>query len=108
MIVVNIEIWPMGKEESKRQLAVIAIGNDGTGTEQRGNYSFGISHQAGTRYTKTLDPRALVRGIGAWRKGRVEHFPRRAGVVALVWATLVKSFGIHGPTEAEARGKDKL
>lgn len=84
MIVVRIEMWPSGSEELKRDLAVVVIGNDLTGTDQQGNYRVIASHQAGTKYAKTLEPRELLAGVGVWKRGRVEAFPRRLGAVQLV------------------------
>ena len=84
MIVVRIELWPAGDRERRRDLAVVVIGSDLTGTDQQGNYRVVASHQAGTRYAKTLEPRDLLAGVGVWKRGRVEAFPRRLGAVQLV------------------------
>lgn len=38
MVVIKIELWPLGFEENKQQLGEMYIANDCSGTQTRGNY----------------------------------------------------------------------
>lgn len=62
MIVVKLELWPLGSEEHMVPLGAMAIVNDGTGSERRGNYDIGIVGK--TPIYK--------------REARVEDYPRKA------------------------------
>lgn len=62
MIVINIELWPLGREEKKKHLGTIKITNDGTGTQEWGNYDVTLSRKG--------SPNSVL------RKGRVEGFKR--------------------------------
>ena len=42
VIVVRVELWPFGSEENKKEFGLLKIVNDGTGTQSRGNYHFGL------------------------------------------------------------------
>lgn len=42
MIKVTIELYPFGVEAEKRTIGEMFIANDGTGTHELGNYSYGI------------------------------------------------------------------
>lgn len=47
MLKVTVEIWPFGSEEGRRTLAVMNIGNDMTGTRERGNYKCILNPDSG-------------------------------------------------------------
>ena len=71
MIVVRVELWPLGNKERSRHLGTAVIANDGTGTRDRGNY-----HVLLGKFGEQ-DPERLLRvKSAAWRRGRVEGFPR--------------------------------
>lgn len=77
MLVVSIELWPLGSRENAKRLATALITNDGTGTAERGNYHYAI--------------RGLKRS--SWkRKGRIADFPRQSyGAVELLAEVLKDS-----------------
>ncbi len=39
MIVLRVEVWPDGDQKRAREIGVVEIANDETGTADRGNYS---------------------------------------------------------------------
>jgi hypothetical protein len=47
MLRITIELVPYGKEEYKRTIGSIEIGNDGTGDYRVGNYKYSISDETG-------------------------------------------------------------
>jgi hypothetical protein len=69
MIVVTIELWPGGYKEKSRPLGVISITNDGTGTKEKSNYNYVLSH-AGLFFGQRKEP---------VKKGLL-HLPRPVGV----------------------------
>jgi hypothetical protein len=80
MLRVTIDLLPYGDETTKRNLGVIEIANDGTGTKSRGNYMV----------------RTAIRGQPkqTWRKGAVKDFPRlQLGVYDLLLRALVATVG---------------
>lgn len=66
MIVVKIELWPLGIEANAQVLGEIEIVNDGTGTPTEGNYNINLYK---------WNSRRTGRG-GIWRKGKIVGFPR--------------------------------
>lgn len=50
MIVVKVELWPFGQEELAKTLGVATITNDGTGTQDSGNYVAQLFKE--TRYAR--------------------------------------------------------
>lgn len=74
MIVVKIEMYPKGREEGSYPLGVMVITNDGTGTQEAGNYKYTISH-AGVHLGKRKEP---------YKQGRVRGFRRTASPYRLV------------------------
>jgi len=63
MIVVKIELWPMGFESKKRELGRMFIDNQG-GTDKRGDYRVRVLRKGST--DKVL------------RECKVENYPRRS------------------------------
>lgn len=100
MIVVRIELWTRGKQEEAKELATIAIANVG-GDAYDGDYEYGISHQANTKWAYERDPHKLLRHLDAdgkktcelWRTGKVRGFRRASGVVRLLLSVLAHAFG---------------
>lgn len=83
MIVVKIEVWPMGIEERARPIGNITIANDGTGDEEKGNYLAALSH-AGFYYGKRKEP---------WKKGAVKDHPRKLSPYHLVHKAISACLG---------------
>jgi hypothetical protein len=78
MIVVNIELWPGGDKNRKRNLGHMVITNDGTGTERVGNYRVTLSH-AGIYYGKRKEP---------WKTGVVRNHLRMLSPYHLILRAL--------------------
>lgn len=55
MLVVHLEVWPGGDSTKRRKIGQINITNDGTGTEEVGNYNISASH-AGKYYGTNPKP----------------------------------------------------
>lgn len=71
MLVIKVELWPLGDESEARELQRVLVINDGTGTAEHGNYLV----------------RALRRGSRTvvQRTGAVTNHPRlRDSVLVLV------------------------
>lgn len=79
MIRVTIELLPHGKQEGKRVLGVLDIANDGSGTDEIGNYD-GELH---AEYTQPGEP----------RKGRVLSFNRKRQSAWTLVGMFLKKFG---------------
>lgn len=79
MIRVTIELLPHGKDAGKKVLGVLDIANDGSGTDEIGNYS-GELH---AEYTKPGDP----------RRNRVLGFNRKRKSVWTLVGMFLKKFG---------------
>lgn len=61
MLVIKVELWPLGVEEEAQPMGTMTITNDRTGGHGKGNYDIKIY--------KWEDK-------GIWKKGRIEDFPR--------------------------------
>lgn len=68
MIVIKIELWPLGDKTKAQILGEIEITNDGAGTRDTGNYNVKLFKWNNKDRTK--------RG-GIWRQGKVAGFPRK-------------------------------
>lgn len=80
MLVVTIELWPGGDQARKRHLGTARIANDGRGTLSAGDYDVTLS--------RCGQPNQ------AWRRGRVEGFPRRRlGPWDLLYRSLAATVG---------------
>lgn len=64
MIVVKMELWPLGDESRKKTIGTVRIVNDGTGTWSRGNYNVSVMHRGKGKEHKV------------WRHGRVTDYAR--------------------------------
>jgi hypothetical protein len=78
MIKVTIELYPGGSRYNKKTLGIINIGNDGTGTEEIGNYNYALCKQ---------DLKTLL------KQGRIEQFGRQRGCYELLYEVLKDVFG---------------
>jgi hypothetical protein len=78
VLVIRIEMWPLGDESRKRELGVAHIINDGTGDLKYGDYKVKLFKSP--EYAKTP---------GVWKSGQVLHFPReRLGPWDLLYRAL--------------------
>jgi hypothetical protein len=73
MIVVLIQLFSARGEEKDKPLGIIKIHNDGTGDTHFGNYKYELSHAG-----------KYIRRKGAYKKGRIEKFPRKASPYRLI------------------------
>ena len=79
MIVVKIEMWPLGIESNKYDIGHIVIANDGRGTHTCGHYDATIFQQGSPK---------------VWKDVRVEEFPRQAkNVYHLLYQVLHAALG---------------
>lgn len=91
MLMIKIEMWPLGDSSKKRDLAAIAIANVG-GDEDVSDYEFWVSHQIDSIYSKGWESYELFasKRKGVWKRGRVEGFRRSLGAVRLLQSVLKK------------------
>lgn len=73
MIVVKIELWPLGNANKAREIGRVEIANDGSGTKTHGNYLVNLLH-AGIYWGKP----------GVWKRGKVTKHPRMQSPYHLV------------------------
>ena len=95
MLVVTVELWPLGDRSRRHTLGVGVIANDGTGTIEHGGYdaAFGPGKAPSA---------ARCRG------GRLKEFPRTGGRMRfwhLVMAALVAAFGEDELSRADSEPK---
>lgn len=91
MIVVKIEMWPLGDESKKRELGRTYIYNAG-GDRKRGDYEARVCRKGKTDYTLN----ELHTGEGFTRTGRVENYPRLS---YNVWRLVLKALRACFPEE---------
>jgi len=77
MIVVKIELWPKGVPGSAIEIGRMYIANDGTGSENVGNYDGVLCRRGTIDIPEPLSPF----GPQGTRQGRVENHKRRSLVV---------------------------
>lgn len=72
MIIVKVELHPQGahKGEAPTLMGLMLVENDGTGSEERGNYTATLM-KGGPRL-------GITRGAPIWKVTRVEGFPRKS------------------------------
>ena len=68
MIVIRVELWPLGFESRKREIGVARIWRTG-GTVASGTYEVAL--------LKSPEYASARNVGGVWRKGKVLDFPRR-------------------------------
>lgn len=66
MVVVKIELWPHGLESKAREIGRAEIINDGTGTEEVGNYKIRLKHSG-----------SWVKKEGYWKTGGLSGYKRK-------------------------------
>jgi hypothetical protein len=82
MIVIKIELWPLGFESHKREIGRMHITNKGTNTGTRGDYKVDLMRRKSTN--KVL------------RTGDVDNFPRKS---KSIWKLVLKSLKTVFPEE---------
>lgn len=88
MIVIRIEMWPLGDEKRKRLLGIARISNDGLGTADTGNYKVELSKFGSETQI--------------WKRGRVESFPRlKLGPWDLLFRALARTVGYRSKVDDE-------
>jgi hypothetical protein len=94
MIMIKVEMWPLGNSDHKRDLAAISITNVG-GNYETGDYEARISHQIDSEYgNEWIDHETFAdNGAGTWKVVRVTGFKRSLGAIKLLVAVLRKAFG---------------
>lgn len=76
MIVVKVELWPLGSEAKATELGRMYIANDGTGDAERGSYDVAVCRKGYRSVPAPIDKREGA--PRATRVGRVENYPRLA------------------------------
>ena len=88
MIVVKIELWPLGAESRKREIGRMYIANVG-GDVERGDYQVAVCR----RGSDAVPAPILPNGPKATRTGEVRDYPRLAyNVWRLITRALKSSF----------------
>lgn len=98
MICLRIEMWPKGDHTKKYDLAAIVISNEG-GNANTADYQYAISHQINTDRGKywtgyeqfVKEVFSIGTSPNIWKKGIVEGFYRKDGVVKLISQVLKKA-----------------
>lgn len=85
MVVVKIELWPLGQQDQARLIGCAIITNDGTGNIISGNYDVCLRHSGEYAGKK-----------GIWKQGRVENHKRRLSPYHLVYKALKAALNIRG------------
>ena len=91
MIVVKIELWPLGNEDEKREIGRTYISNVG-GTPTRGDYKVRVCRKGQFEY----DPRKALEGRGFTRTGEVSNYPRKS---YNVWRLILRALQSCFPEE---------
>jgi len=77
MVVVRIELWPLGQQDKAILLGVCNIVNDGGGDSIFGDYDVQLSHAG-----------KYIRKKGIWKEGRITHHRRSLSPYHLVYAAI--------------------
>lgn len=89
MIVVKLELWPLGDESRAREIGRTYIANDGTGTADRGDYQVAVCRRGTNAVPAPINPD----GPKATRTGEVKDYPRLAyNVWRLIARALLSAF----------------
>lgn len=93
MIVIKVELWPFGKEEKKREIARTYIHNDGTGTNDSGNYKVRVCRN---KYKSDKGYEYPSKDQIYTRLGEVNNYPRS---LLNVWQLVIRSLLSAFPEE---------
>lgn len=103
MIVVKIELWPLGYEGNKRELGRMYIANDGTGTQERGDYKVAVCRKGSPIIPSTW---GFTNGAKPAREGVVLNYPRKA---YNVWRLILRALKDCFPEENKSeRDRDRV
>ncbi len=93
MIVVKLELWPLGDESRRRELGRTYVWNDGrSANPKRGDYGVAVARRG------HAGPwRDVVRGSKAQRRGAVTDYPRLS---YSVWRLIIRALKSAFPEEA--------
>lgn len=93
MIVVRVELWPLGSEIGKKEIGRMYIANDGTSRERsRGNYQAVVCRRGSTDLPQPINPD----GPRGSRVGEVAGFPR---IAYSVWRLVSRALRSAFPEE---------
>lgn len=104
MIVVKVELWPMGSEVAAKEIGRTYIANDGAGSRDLGDYKVAVCRRGTTAVPREIYPEDLskyppevVERLGgapkAARAGEVKDYPRLSyNVWRLVARALLAAF----------------
>lgn len=95
MIVVKIELWPFGYEGNKEEIGRMYIANEGTGTQERGNYKVAVSRRGTKAVPSTW---GFANGAKPLREGVVLDYPRKA---YNVWRLIMRALKDCFPEETK-------
>ncbi|MFZ6731267.1 hypothetical protein ACO0LG_05015 [Undibacterium sp. Ji42W] len=94
MLRVTIEILPSGDESRKRHLGTVEIANDGTGSQEIGNYSIRLAKFGRPNQT--------------WLYGKLSGFDRiRRGPYDLLLQSLLATIGVRNSATVEEYKKSQ-
>lgn len=89
MLVIKIEIWPLGYEGRKRELAQAFIGLTEVNEEGEGTYNYALLKDG-----KKVKPHGRVAKTNKWRDGKVSGHPRlKRGPWDLLYRVLAAAVG---------------
>jgi len=84
MIVVKIELWPLGDKSRSKEIGRMYVTNDGSGNVDRGNYTVAVCRRGSTERTKPT------------RTGSVSNYPRQS---YNVWRLILRALKSAFPEE---------
>lgn len=107
MIVVKIELWPMGVESSAREIGRTYIANDGHGTADRGDYNVAVCRRNTDAVPREIYPDGHpTNQPRAARVGQVRDYPRLAyNVWRLIARALLAAFPEEVPKGKQPKGE---
>jgi predicted transcriptional regulator YdeE len=93
MLRVTVELVPFGIESNSKEIFTLLIGNDGTGTQEEGNYTYYASEveddMKWAKFRRHFDTIELKKGE---YKGRYVGFSRKRTAKELVMLVLMDIF----------------
>ena len=86
MLVIKIELWPLGDGNKARELGRMYVANTGKGTKSKGDYKVAVCRKGSTKCPFTGKVKAV-------REGKVENFPRNSySVWRLIGRAILSAF----------------
>lgn len=95
MIVLRVDVWPMGDHRRARDMGTVLVWNIGTDGPNVGRYRYKIlKFNQRRRYEELLMRPQDIPKSACWREGTIEGFPRkRQGPLDLLYRILDKAIG---------------